>query len=103
MSSTETHPFDPLALPTASLEDRINKALAVAVAYGGIDGAHHKDWTIDQMVRALTGCPVVKDNLGTEHVIHQQGESAEYQGLIAQACAGEDGPNTYEWSTGIAP
>lgn len=36
--------------------DRIQKALDIAVRYGGNDGAHHKDWVIDQMVRALTGC-----------------------------------------------
>ena len=44
-----------LHLPTESNTDRIDKALSIAVAYGGVDGAHHKDWVIDQMVRALTG------------------------------------------------
>lgn len=23
--------------------------------------------------------------------------------IVADACAGDDGPNTYEWDTGIAP
>lgn len=38
--------------------DRVNgvpKALEVASDYGQCDGAHHKMWVIDQMVRALTG------------------------------------------------
>lgn len=59
------------------------KALEIARTYGGIDGAHHKDWVIDQMVRALTG--------------------DEYDAFVKAACAGEDGPDTYSWSEGIAP
>ena len=83
-----------LHLPTESNTDRIDKALSIAVAYGGVDGAHHKDWVIDQMVRALTGCPVNAEG---------QGESPAYQTLVAAAKAGEDGPETYSWDTGIAP
>ena len=33
--------------------ERINKALEIAWEYSQIDGAHHKAWSIDQMVRAL--------------------------------------------------
>ena len=71
------------------LWERIYKALDLAVEYGNIDGSHHKDWVIDQMVRALTGC-------GKE-------ESLEYKQLVANACDGVDGPDTYTWETGIAP
>ena len=39
-------------------DDRIAKALKFA-ENGIYDGAHHKIWVIDQMVRALTGCPMV--------------------------------------------
>lgn len=35
-------------------QEKIDAALAVAFQYAGIDGAHHKQWVIDQMVRALT-------------------------------------------------
>jgi len=62
---------------------RISKAIDLAVQYGGIDGAHHKTWVIDQMVRALAG--------------------DGYDKLVRWACDGEDGPNTYEWDVGIAP
>jgi len=34
---------------------RIDATLAIAYRYGGIDGEHHKEWVIDQMVRQLTG------------------------------------------------
>lgn len=27
--------------------------------YGGFDGAHHKDWVLDQVVRILKGTPVI--------------------------------------------
>lgn len=60
-----------------------HSALSTALRYGGIDGAHHKTWVIDQIVRDLTG--------------------AAYQPWVADACAGEDGPATYNWDTGIAP
>lgn len=95
------------ALPAGTPEERIRKALAIAVSFGGIDGAHHKDWTIDQMVRALTGCPVEKkeaqDCNRIPYIYQAQGESEEYRALVAMACHGEDGPQTYNWDTGIAP
>lgn len=64
-------------------EERIEQALEIAGGFGGIDGAHHKDWVIDQIVRILTG--------------------EEYNQWVTDICDGEDGPNTYEWDTGIAP
>lgn len=87
--------------------ERIRKALDVAVRYGQIDGAHHKTWVIDQIVRVLTGCPeeekTATDCHGTEYVYTALGESQEYKDLIADACDGEDGPETYGWDTGIIP
>ena len=64
-------------------EKRINRALNVVFLYGTIDGDHHKTWVIDQMVRALTG--------------------DDYAAWVVQREAGEDGPQSYEWETGIAP
>jgi len=63
--------------------NEIDGALAVARKYGGIDGAHHKAWVIDQMVRALTG--------------------NEYETWVREAKAGENGPETYDWDEGVAP
>jgi hypothetical protein len=63
--------------------DRIEEALTIAIRYGGFDGAHHKAWVIDQMVRALTG--------------------DDYEEFVAEACDGEDGPETYSWDEGVAP
>lgn len=31
------------------------RAAALALQYGGIDGSHHKQWLIDQMLRTLCG------------------------------------------------
>lgn len=61
----------------------IEVAIDLAVKYGGIDGAHHKDWVIDQMVRVLAG--------------------DRYEQIVAEAKSGSDGPDTYEWNLGIAP
>jgi hypothetical protein len=65
------------------LETARRAALDNACSYGGIDGAHHKTWVIDQMVRALTG--------------------SDYDATIDKWCNGEDGPNTYNWDCGVAP
>jgi hypothetical protein len=55
------------------------RACAVALEWGGIDGAHHKMWVIDQMLRILAG--------------------GKYESLIAlYERSGE-----YEWDTGISP
>lgn len=59
------------------------KVLDLIVQYGGIDGDHHKAWVLDQIVRILTG--------------------RNYKKFVADACNGEDGPNTYSWDIGIAP
>ena len=59
--------------------ERIEAAIDLAVRYGGIDGAHHKDWVIDQMVRVLAG--------------------ERYAEIVSDACEG----GTYGWNEGIAP
>lgn len=66
-----------------SADDRIAAALRIAHLYGGTDGAHHKMWAIDQMVRKLTG--------------------EDYAEWVRQAKDGTDGPDTYSWDEGIAP
>jgi hypothetical protein len=64
-------------------EERNAAAIALAVQHGGHDGAHHKDWVIDQMVRLLAG--------------------DQYERIVREAKDGEDGPDTYSWNEGIAP
>jgi hypothetical protein len=85
----------------------VELALEFAARYGGTDGAHHKDWVIDQMVRALTDCPMdvleAKDCNGAPYTYSGQGESADYRQFVAKAKTGEDGPDTYGWEVGIAP
>jgi hypothetical protein len=34
---------------------RAKQAAAIATRFGGIDGSHHKQWVIDQMLRAGLG------------------------------------------------
>ena len=68
---------------TSSEWPRIEAALEIAHRYGGIDGAHHKMWVIDQMVRALAG--------------------ENYALWVERQRYGDDGPDTYEWDEGIPP
>jgi hypothetical protein len=39
----------------SSADERISEATEIAFQYAGIDGAHHKQWVIDQMLRKLLG------------------------------------------------
>ncbi len=64
-------------------EPRIKDALDVIERYGYIDGGHHKQWVIDQVVRCLVG--------------------DRYDQWVIDRKAGEDGPDTYPWDDGIAP
>lgn len=85
----------------------IQKALDVIIRYGGVDGAHHKAWVIDQIVRVLTGCPEherhLKNAKGTKFVVHTLGESEEYKKFVREMRDGEHGPDTYDWDIGIPP
>jgi hypothetical protein len=62
---------------------RIGEALHLIGRYGGIDGAHHKQWVLDQVARKLAG--------------------DKYEAWVRAVKEGEDGPDTYEWDEGIAP
>lgn len=71
-----------LVAPQAATQQlSVEKALELARRYGGIDGAHHKAWVIDQMVRALTG--------------------ERYEAWIAEYRTGEN--ETYTWDEGTPP
>ena len=62
---------------------KIETALGLIARYGGIDGAHHKQWVLDQVVRSLTG--------------------PGYAEWVREQKAGDDGPDTYDWDEGIPP
>lgn len=64
-------------------EQKIQAAIDLIIRYGGIDGAHHKQWCLDQTLRILCG--------------------EDYERVITESKAGEDGPNTYDWDEGVAP
>ncbi len=80
---TMTVRFEADSQRIATLEKVAEEALKTAMRYGAIDGAHHKTWVIDQMVRTLTG--------------------DKYDEWVKEAKAGINGPNTYDYDEGIAP
>lgn len=67
---------------------KIDEALDLITQYGGIDGSHHKQWVLDQVVRVLTG----SDDAYNAWCEAYRGEwnevNEEYE---------------YEWDVGIAP
>ncbi|KKN13750.1 hypothetical protein LCGC14_1003000 [marine sediment metagenome] len=64
------------------LTAQIAAALDFITRFGGIDGAHHKQWVLDQVVRSL---------------------SHDYEAWVKAYEDGEDGRHTYEWDEGIVP
>jgi hypothetical protein len=80
------------------MDERISKALELIAEYGWIDGAHHKQWVLDQAARILTGCPAevrqFTDYRGQPYSAEVLGESPEYLAWRGSA----DG-----WDEGIAP
>jgi hypothetical protein len=83
MTTPENH--DDYQDPRRVLSARITKALSIAPD-GMYDGGHHKMWVIDQMVRALTGCPPVN--------AYELGTSDQYVQFL------NENPG---WDEGIAP
>ncbi len=91
---------------------RIEEALKIAQD-GAVEGDHHKMWVIDQMVRALTGCPMETKVVASVRFIdgtssngysyEGYGMSEEYEKFIRDFCDGEDGPCTYSWGIGVPP
>ncbi len=65
-----------------SSERQIHEALDLIYQYGGIDGGHHKQWLLDQIVRVLAD---------------------DYKQWVIEHNKGKDGPDTYSWDVGIAP
>lgn len=63
------------------MENRIDQAVDLIYNYGGTDGAHHKQWVLDQVLKLLL--------------------DAEDYDLWIKNYEGED--NEYEWDIGIAP
>jgi hypothetical protein len=66
-----------------SLEDRVQLATDLILENAQTDGAHHKTWVLDQVLRVLTG--------------------DRYQQVIDAYCDGDDGEMAYDWDEGVAP
>lgn len=65
----------------AQARTAIADALSIIIRYGGIDGGHHKQWVLDQIVRKLTG--------------------EDYQNWVAEYDDGDG--DDHLWDVGIAP
>lgn len=65
--------------------NRITQAAYLLLRWGAIDGAHHKQWTIDQALRVLL-------DKAYDNVIKMYEEPDP-----------DDPDEYYEWDTGIAP
>ena len=78
-------------------------ALKYIEKYGGIDGAHHKDWVLDQVARILNGTKVIVtvakwENGEEEYRIILDEPTDKYKEWVIEICGDE-----YDYEEGIAP
>ena len=86
-------------------------ALQYIGSYGQIDGGHHKQWVLDQVVRILKGTPVevvlAKWKDGTQEYRYTTADepSAEYLAWVEvmKQIDPETGEAEYGYDEGIAP
>lgn len=84
-------------------------ALEYILNYGQIDGAHHKQWTLDQVARILNGAPpinlrVAKWDDGTENFRYEIGTSEAYEQWVLECKdLDENGEAQYDYDQGIPP
>ena len=83
-----------------------NWALYYVERYGGIDGAHHKDWVLDQVARILNGAEITVVQArwrdGQKDFRVTVTETEQYHQWVKDMKDGEDGPDTYGYDEGIA-
>jgi hypothetical protein len=97
---------DPFSRPTATPQECIQKALDI-ISRCTAEGENHKQYALDQVVRALTQCPIVvqesTDYIGGPFRYRAQGESEAYKNWVTNQKNGDSGPDTYDWDTGVSP
>lgn len=83
-------------------------ALKFIWMFGQIDGAHHKQWVLDQVARILNGAPVIVSERrwenGYTEFDYEVGTSEKYQNWVKEyEGEDEDGDPEYSYDEGIAP
>lgn len=77
---------------------RLALSLKLLTELGGCDGAHHKDWAIDQAIRVICGVPAGPYGYPGDVT------NSTYLKHVYESCKGSDGtPWTYSWNVGVAP
>ncbi len=102
-------PIDRADTPYANMTN-VELALEFIMRFGGIDGAHHKDWVLDQVARALHGSPiedlrVARWTDSEDEYRFNLGASETYLAWVEEKKGeqDEDGEYEYEHNEGISP
>lgn len=80
--------------------ERQKYAMRMITKYGGYDGAHHKNWVIDQVARILLETPIIEDGLD-----FNTGEPSKKYLDWVNSLLGEkiDGEYEYGYDEGMPP
>lgn len=79
----QAEPPEPVGPVEEPFHSRVRSALSVARRWGRRRYEYELAWVIDQMVRCLA--------------------ADKYEHWVAERKKGKNGPNTYDWDTGLAP
>ena len=82
-TTDKTKVKDVVKFKEPEMNDKEKQIMNLIESYGGIDGAHHKQWIIDQVARIIKGF--------------------QYEQWVTEMKDGEDGPESYSYDEGIAP
>ena len=99
------------------LDEQLTKDEAILwfiASYGSIDGAHHKNWVLDQVARIVHGTPVIGHEKRWQRVDHvhvetlyETGEPSEAYLAWVKELRGRWDPEweefEYDYDEGIAP
>jgi len=102
----------PVDVATTSFKDYTQSdwAMYFIEYFGQYDGAHHKQWVLDQVARILKGSPITIDearwsNGTTEYRVSVGDPSSEYEEWVRDMLGDcdDDGEYEYEYDEGIPP
>lgn len=88
--------------PPFELQCRIEEAIDIITEYGDVDGSHHKQWVIDQVLRSLLGCEY-ETKINEDYTWEELEPNESYKNWVKFFEEREQGIKMYEWPTGIAP
>lgn len=103
LSNLETSEVEESQPDGHPLQVKISNALILADQYNQIEGEHHQNWLLDQVVRALTGCEFVIKHDAAGPYIDERDPGRPSDEYTAWIKAFNETHGGEPWHPGMAP